>query len=184
MYICIYICIFAYTYTRTHIETGFLTHTFFLSCNHIHKPTHRYYCAHEIIGMMCMSHLKHVHESCHLYAYVTSQIWRSHLTGMNQSRHTYAWVMPHSWIRHVFFESRHTHEEAFLFCPLHICIIRVIAHQAAIAAHIWMIHDAHVKESLHTQERVIAHIGMSHVTRRNEWPRMSHCTHRNESLRT
>jgi len=55
---------------------------------------------------VCMSHVTHMNESCHTYAWVTSHVCMSHVTHMHESRHTYAWVMSHIWMSHTHSTSR------------------------------------------------------------------------------
>jgi len=47
-----------------------------------------------IVSQMRMSHVKHMHESSHIYK-------SNYVTHMNESCHTYEWVMSHIWMDRV-----------------------------------------------------------------------------------
>ena len=65
-----------------------------------------------VVTHIWMSHVTCVHESCHMYAWVSSYVWRSHVARMDESCHTYEWVMSHIWLSHVIHinESCHTYK--------------------------------------------------------------------------
>jgi len=67
---------------------------------------------HWVMSHIWMSHVTHMHESCHTYELVMSHIWMSHVTHMNESCHTYEWVKSNIWMSHVTHmnESCHTYE--------------------------------------------------------------------------
>ena len=84
-----------------------------------------------------MSHVTHIHDSCHTYEWVmspayravppqhpTSHIRMSHVTFMNESCHTYKWVMSHIYMSHV----THMNES----CHLHIAQFLLIIHPVAL----------------------------------------------------
>jgi len=121
-----------------------------------------------------VSHVKHVHESCHTYEWVIWNIWMSHVTPVNESCHICKWVMSHIWMRHVTHmnESCHTHEfvmqhtwmchithmneSCFIRLAIRLCIAVV-----CFAAHA---HPTQMKKPCHTYECVMSHLWISHVT--------------------
>jgi len=77
-----------------------------------------------VMSLPWLTHVTHMHESCHTYEWVTSHTWMSHHTHMNESCHTadiyavpfcrlpfcrssevklltWEWVTSHTWMSHV-----------------------------------------------------------------------------------
>jgi len=99
--------------------------------------------------------------------WVMSHIWKSHVTHMNEACHTYAWVMSqyeyihplssfnsHMWMSHVTHRSKSCHA-----CE---CVMSHVS-----MWHMWKIHFTHMDESMSTREWILWHIWMSHFTRVN-----------------
>ena len=76
-----------------------------------------------VMAHLWMSHVTHLHESCHTYEWVMAHIWMSHVTHMNESWHTYEWVIAHLWMSHVthLLESCHTREWVMLHTKHESC---------------------------------------------------------------
>jgi len=153
---------------------------------------------------MWMSHVAHMHESCHTYEggislclpvcyhiqlwwvmiqinescptceRVTTHIWMSHVT--------HEWVMSHLWMNH------------FSASPSLLPHTSSMGHETLnrVMSHMWTRHghDTHMNESCHTCEQAMAmtHIWMSHVTHvNNPWPWHTYewdMSHMNETCHT
>ena len=110
-----------------------------------------------------MSHVTHMHESCHTHPWVMSHTslslnvrgfevcdvaeFMSHVTHTLESCYTHPWVMSHIPMLHVthIHESCHTHPDSW-------CVW------------IWGVWDGRINESCHTYPWVMPHTSMSHVT--------------------
>ena len=91
-----------------------------------------------VVSHIWMSHVPHMHDSCHTYERVMSHAWTSRVTHINGSFHTHEWVTSQTWVGCVTHMSRlcHTYER--------------------VLSHIWMSHI--------TYEPFMSHIWTSHVT--------------------
>jgi len=149
---------------------------------------------------MCSETHSHLHRcSCMTLCWkacFVSHIWMSHGTyewvtaHMNESRHTYEWVTAHIRMNygthvHALFRIRVLGLGTHMYESEHICTCARTRNTYVwcFVSHIWMSHGTHTDELWHTCERVIAHVGVSHITRMNASCHiyMSHVTHMNES---
>jgi len=125
-----------------------------------------------------MSHVTHMHESCHTYTWVMSYIYMSHVTHMHESCHAYTWVM--SYIRN---ESRHHSimSHTWIGHTQHISHVTLVK-----GAGLWMgsrptfpYDDTHIHESWHTYTWDVSVTLMKWVTLTSY-----HVTHVQESCHT
>jgi len=89
----------------THLQHAAPLATWDMLC---HLMTESYPTYEWVMSHIWISHVTHIHMSCHLYDWVTSHIYEwvmsqicmIHVTRMNASCHTYEWVMSHIWMSH------------------------------------------------------------------------------------
>jgi len=150
-----------------------------------------------VMSHMCMSHVTHVHESCHTYKWVIrmcdqwislktdSFVWNDSFICVTwKAQHAmfvvswwfpppteYNRVMSHRWTSHDTHmnESCHTYESNMSHIVMsHGMQWIVVFGMAPSSSRIWTSHVTYINESRHTYQRVTSHISMSHVTHINE----------------
>jgi len=77
-----------------------MSHIWISHVIHIHESCHTY---EWVMSHIWISHVIHIHESCHTYAWVMSHIYMSHVIHIHESCHTYAWVMSRIYMSHVIY---------------------------------------------------------------------------------
>ena len=90
-------------------------------------------------GIIWMSHVTYMNESCHIYEWVMSHIWMSHVPQMNESCPTYEWVMSHMYrcgVCHSHQRQRSAFRESYEYVMSHM--------QMSHVPHIWMSHVPHI----------------------------------------
>jgi len=171
-------------------------------CIHIHLFAYWIckipYCASEnvrIFSHMWMSHVSHIHESCHrcewaMLQTISDSLQHDSFTCIYMSR-----VIDHIWLSifHIWLSLQH---DSFTYIYMSRVIDMVKSRHAYewVMSQICMSHVTHMKESCHIYEWVMSCIWRSHVTYTNEschtyeWVmshiQMSHITHTNESCHT
>jgi len=133
-----------------------------------------------LISHIYIFHETRVKESWHTYEGVMLHLWRSHVTPMKESWYTYEWVMSHIWLNHIAHmnESRQTCKWVMSHILMsqifsRTCLNMRLMNRNWCRAYAWvpsrerMSHFMHMYESWHTQEWMMSHVWMHHITHGN-----------------
>jgi len=127
-----------------------------------------------LTSQIWMRHVTHMHTSCCTYERVTSRKCISHITRMNETCRRYKWGMSCIWIvmSHIHTGIRTSSARAGSNVEYArretTCYCPFPAKVSRVVSHIWMSHVTHMHEPCHSYAWVMSHTWMGYVTHTDE----------------